>query len=226
MPRIVKAPDVRRSELIAAAQQLFYSKGYERTSVNDIVEKVGVAKGTFYHYFDSKTAVLEAIINETIAQVVAKLQEIIADETLTAIPKWQKALQNSNDWKFKHKDEVLEAGRLLQTEENILLRYKLRIETSKAVASEMTKILEQGVEEGVFDVQFIPETAEIMVANIAKFSDTLNELFFHPEKYDDSLALAIRKHSAVQMAVERLLGAPAGSMPILDKETLIAWFTE
>ena len=38
MTRIVKAPDERRSELIACAQELFYSKGYEGTSVRDIVE--------------------------------------------------------------------------------------------------------------------------------------------------------------------------------------------
>jgi hypothetical protein len=47
MTRIVKAPDERRSELIATAQQLFYTKGYERTSVSDIVKAVGVAQGTF-----------------------------------------------------------------------------------------------------------------------------------------------------------------------------------
>ena len=57
MTRIVKAPDVRRSELIACAQRLFYSMGYENTSVSDIVNEVGVAKGTFYYYFKSKQAI-------------------------------------------------------------------------------------------------------------------------------------------------------------------------
>jgi len=47
MPRIVKAPDVRRSELIANAHQLFHTKDFERTSVNDIVEQVGAQKAPF-----------------------------------------------------------------------------------------------------------------------------------------------------------------------------------
>lgn len=55
MTRTAKDSDERRSELIATAQQLFYSKGYESTSVSDIVKAVGVAQGTFYYYFDSKT---------------------------------------------------------------------------------------------------------------------------------------------------------------------------
>ncbi len=49
MARIVKAPDERRTEFIETAQALFYTKGYERTSVNDIIEAVGVSKGAFYY---------------------------------------------------------------------------------------------------------------------------------------------------------------------------------
>ena len=86
MARTVKPPDVRRSELIATAQHLFYTKGYETTSVSDIIDSVGVAKGTFYYYFDSKQAILEAIIDELMDQSMAILQKIVSDETLAAIP--------------------------------------------------------------------------------------------------------------------------------------------
>ena len=81
MTRIVKAPDERRSELIATAQQLFYTTGYERTSVNDIVKAVGVAQGTFYYYFDSKQAILEALVAELTAQQHVLFQDIVTDET-------------------------------------------------------------------------------------------------------------------------------------------------
>lgn len=87
MARIVKDPDERRSELIASAQQLFYTKGYEHTTVSDIVKAVGVAQGTFYYYFESKMAILEALVNELIAQQTAYYQAIAADETLDAIQK-------------------------------------------------------------------------------------------------------------------------------------------
>ena len=61
--RIRKEPDVRRTELIDAALELFSSVGYEKTTVTDIVKKVGVAKGTFFYYFPTKEAVLETIIH-------------------------------------------------------------------------------------------------------------------------------------------------------------------
>jgi AcrR family transcriptional regulator len=224
MTRIVKTHNERRSEIIATAQQLFFTKGYESTSVNDIVKAVGVAKGTFYHYFDSKTAVLEAIVAQMAEQAVANLQTIISDDSLTAISKWQKVVQHSNGWKLERKAEVIAVNRLMDMDENILLRHKIRTETLKGMAHEMAKIISQGVDEGVFDVEYILETAEIMMVNISTLGETMNELIFNHEKYDDPTTLALQKNAAVQTAVERLLGAPTRSMPIIDNETLIAWF--
>ena len=215
----------RRQELMVAAQQLFYTKGYENTSVNDIIQAVGVSKGAFYHHFDSKTAVLEAIVTQIAEQVVANMQTIIADETLSAIPKWQKVIQISNNWKIERKAEMLETSRLVHMDENILLAHKIRTETLKGMAHEMARIVAQGVDEGVFDVEYIFETAEIMMVNISTLGETMNKLIFNSEKYDDPTTLALQKNAAVQTAVERLLGAPPGSMPIIDNETLIAWFT-
>ena len=214
----------RRQELLAAAQQLFYTKGYESTSVNDIIQAVGVSKGAFYHHFDSKTVVLEAIVAQMAEQAVANLQAIIADDTLSAIPKWQKVVQLSNNWKLERKAEVLQANRLMMMDENILLRHKIRLETINAVATDMSQIIAQGVDEGVFDVQHIPETAVIVIKVISSLSDTMKELLFNPDQCDDPATIAMQKNAAVQTAVERLLSAPTGSMPIIDNETLIAWF--
>jgi len=107
MTRIVKAPEERRSELIACARELFYSKGYESTSVRDIVDKIGVAKGTFYYYFDSKLAVLEAMVDELISHSVALLHEIVADETLPVLEKWVQALQVVVAWKTERKADLV-----------------------------------------------------------------------------------------------------------------------
>jgi AcrR family transcriptional regulator len=214
----------RRQELMAAAQHLFYAKGYENTSVNDIIKAAGVSKGAFYHHFDSKTAVLEAIVAHMMDQAVADLQKIIADETLTAILKWQKVVQLSNSWKLEKEAEIIEVGRILREDENILLHHKLRTEWHKESAPEIAKIINQGVAEGVFDVEHIPDTVAILLTVTSSFNDEVGELITNPDKFDDPAALALKKFAAMQTAVERLLGAPTGSIPIIDEITLIAWF--
>lgn len=60
--KTVKDAELRRQEILMTARELFIKKGYDKTSVNDILKVVDIAKGTFYYYFSSKEEVLEAII--------------------------------------------------------------------------------------------------------------------------------------------------------------------
>ncbi len=62
MARIVKAHAARRNEILDVAQRLIYTKGYEQMTIQDILSDLQISKGAFYHYFDSKQALLEAII--------------------------------------------------------------------------------------------------------------------------------------------------------------------
>lgn len=61
MPRVTKAPDARKNDLVDAARALFLRKGFEKTQVSEIVAELGVAQGTFYYYFKSKDEVLMEI---------------------------------------------------------------------------------------------------------------------------------------------------------------------
>lgn len=56
-----RQPDLRRASLIAAAGELFVAKGVDATTVDDIAAQAGVAKGTFYHYFQTKADMLDAL---------------------------------------------------------------------------------------------------------------------------------------------------------------------
>lgn len=213
----------RRQELIVAAQHLFYTKGYENTSINDIIKAEGVSKGAFYHHFDSKAAVLEATVAQMMDQATADLREIIADETLAAIPKWQKVVQLSQRWKIGQSSEVAEVGRILEKEENILLHHKLRTEWLKN-AHEIAKVVEQGISEGVFNVDHVSETAVLLLTVTSHFNDEVGQLIADQEKFADPVNLAWQKYSALQSVVERLLGAPAGSMPLAEKDAIGGWF--
>ena len=82
LPIKVGVEQAERNAHAPPANQALYP--YERTSVSDIVKAVGVAQGTFYYYFDSKQAILEALAAELSAQKRALYEAIVADETLNA----------------------------------------------------------------------------------------------------------------------------------------------
>jgi AcrR family transcriptional regulator len=226
MARTVKDPDERRRELIASAQKLFYNKGYESTSVSDIVNEAGVAKGTFYYYFDSKQAVLEAMIDDLVAYSVSLIRPIIEDASLTAQEKWIQAFRFIGNWKSNRKSEMIALLGMMMAEENALLRYKTNLKTVDALAGELAKIIGQGVQEGVFNTKFGEDAARIALGSSLTLSTTMYDLLLHPDQYDDPAALAKQNISAVQDAIERILGAEAGSLPLADDAIFDAWFSE
>ena len=66
----------KQDALLNTAYHLFTEKGFQKTSISDIVNEAGVAKGTFYYYFKSKEEVMDAIIERFIEQDVQKVRMI------------------------------------------------------------------------------------------------------------------------------------------------------
>ncbi|MGD8463380.1 MAG: TetR/AcrR family transcriptional regulator [Anaerolineae bacterium] len=224
MTRVTKDPDERRTELIACAQQLFYSKGYERTTVRDIVDALGVAKGTFYYYFDSKQQILEAMVDELIGQSMALLHEIVVDETLPALVKWARAFRELGAWKSERKAELLAMLHVMQMDENLLLRYKVQTTAVQLLSPELAKIIAQGVEEDVLETEYVRESAGITLSIMQGLTDPIYDILLNPRDYEDPLAQAQQEFAAAEAAIERVLGAPPGSLALVDSEALAAWF--
>lgn len=78
--RISKDPETRRQEIVDAARELFLSQGYDKTSVEDIVRKVNVAKGLFYYYFPKKEAILAAIADQFIDEVNEEFSQYLTED--------------------------------------------------------------------------------------------------------------------------------------------------
>ncbi len=66
---------VKREEIISAAQKLIIQKGYRKTSVEDITKEAGIAKGSFYTYFKSKDSLMESIFSEKIEELSKGLED-------------------------------------------------------------------------------------------------------------------------------------------------------
>ena len=73
MARQVKDYDDRYQEFLDVGERLFYTKGYDQTSIQEIIDAVGVAKGLFYYYFRAKGDLLDAIIERSLAQRIPSM---------------------------------------------------------------------------------------------------------------------------------------------------------
>ena len=66
----------RRQQLMEAAKKVFARKGYHSTNVSDIVQEAGVARGTFYLYFEGKRAIFESLLDEFFAKIVEQVKVV------------------------------------------------------------------------------------------------------------------------------------------------------
>jgi AcrR family transcriptional regulator len=223
MARTVKDPDVRRSEILDVARRLFYRKGYEQTSVQDIITEIGIAKGTFYHYFCSKQDLLDAMIERMIEQTLQSLEPLVADDQLSALAKFERFFSDLADWKVENKAFFLDLMNTWYKDENAILRHKVKTTSIEKTMPLLVQIIEQGVAEGVFTADNPADMAEIVLQLGQSFSDTLAKIILNEAHNDDTLAIIERKTIVYHHAIERTLNAPAGSIKLYDLDQVKPW---
>ncbi len=79
----------RRSQIMAAAKQVFAEAGYHGASINSIIEKAQIARGTFYLYFESKAAVFDSILDHAMTDLRARIHRIEVEDPKAPAPQVQ-----------------------------------------------------------------------------------------------------------------------------------------
>jgi AcrR family transcriptional regulator len=226
MARVVKAEAyaVKRNEILDVAQRLVYTRGYERMSIQDILEDLHISKGAFYHYFDSKQAVLEAVIKRMIDTVEQLLIPIVADTHLSAVDKLERFFAASARWKITQKPFFMALLRIWYTDDNALVRQKVSATGIQRVNPLLAAIIRQGVAEGVFTPAYPDEVGHVILSIGYSVGDAVGELLLAFDPASDDFGRVERLVAAYTDAMERVLGAAPGSLTVVDTDMLKEWF--
>jgi AcrR family transcriptional regulator len=229
MARIVKEEEyaARRNEILDAALQLVYSKGYDKMTIQDILDQLQMSKGAFYHYFDSKVAVLEAVVERMATeQVKPMFLAIVEDPQLPALEKLHQYFYMSTSWKTSNKAFLMELMKVWYSDENALVRQKMLTTTVENLGPFFTKIIKQGVHEGVFSTPYPEVASEVTINLIHDLAYASGQMLMSEEvKQSDNLQQVENLYAAYSDALERILGAPKGSIQLMAAEALKVWFS-
>jgi AcrR family transcriptional regulator len=204
MSRIVKDPAQRRAEIIDTARTLFLTKGYEKATMQDVMHTLGIAKGTVYHYFDSKEKLLEAVVSNMIESRMAEIKDQLQKFDGTALEKIQLLTQLGN--LAKEHPELLDP---LNHPTNAALHLRMLVESLGKFTPICAKLIQQGCEEGIFQTTYPLECAEFILSAIQFLTDT----GIHPWTMEE----LERRAKAFPQLIERQLSAPPGSFQFLSK---------
>ncbi len=204
--RTVKAPDIRRAEILQAAQRLFQTKGYAVTSVDEIVREAQVAKGTFYYYFKSKSDILEALARRMVADMAEQAQGIADAPDLSALEKLCGIVGQQNRISDDGQDIVQE----MHAPANRELHDRINVETVLALGPVYAQVVEQGNREGIFQVDDPLSTIQFILAG-SQF--LMGQGIFNWTPQEEMLRL-----QAMLILIERALGAaPNSVVPVLGE---------
>ena len=198
--RRIKEPEVRKSEILDAAQKLFIEKGYAKTTVTDILNVHGLSKGVFYYYFKSKEEVMDAIIMRIVSADVAAAKEIADDPDLPAIPKLFQILFAQKPQNGRGKEEMLEQ---FHQPSNAEMHQKSLVQSILQLTPVLTQVIEQGIRENVMATDYPHETMEFLLVSAQIIFD---EGLFHWDTVK-----AVKKAKAFISIMEATLGAEKGS---------------
>lgn len=198
--RIVKEYEERRNEILETAERLFVTKGYTKTTVNDILKEIGIAKGTFYHYFKSKEEVMDEIIMRIINKDVVKAKRIVSNPNIPVLDKLFQVLMAQSPKSGDIKEKMIEQ---FHQPNNAEMHQKSLVQSIIHVSPVLTEVLEQGIEEGIFSTPYPQETIELLISSAQVIFD--EGLFqWKPEEM-------IRRAKAFIKMMEASVGAKEGS---------------
>jgi AcrR family transcriptional regulator len=220
----VLARSVRRDAFLDAAQRLIQAKGYEQMSIQDVLDAVDTSRGAFYHYFDSKLELLEAVVDRFADAALAEIDPILKDPKLPAARKLERIVGGLARFKAERKELVLAVIEVMNSDGNALFREKLSRMTANRFGPMISSVVRQGIAEGVFSTAWPEETARVILSLIQGYQALALEQFVDRQAHRVSFEAVKRTYAALTEAFERILGAPRGSMQLIDEATLHFWF--
>ena len=220
MARITKEYHVRKNELLNVAQKLFFTKGYRQTSVDAIIKKVGVSKGTFYYYFKSKEDLMNKLVKRTTNQILIEVKKITERTDLDALTKLNKAYITTRNVKLENIDLLKLYLKVLYKDENIVLRHKIYMSNIDLLVPEFAKIIQQGVEEKIFNTPFPRKAAKLIFEVAQTLGDSTAKLFLEMDENPEVVEKLKREVELYEDAIERIIGAKKGSINIVDRRVI------
>ena len=199
--RVVKEAEERREEILDAAEKLFAAKGFDNTSTGDILDAVGIARGTLYYHFKSKEEILDGVIGRITNRLMQDAREIVRKKELPVLERLTKAIMSLNV-ESKIGYEIMEQ---VHRPQNALMHQKMQTTLLAGINPILTELVEEGIEQGICHTQYPESVVEMTILYANTAFDELNITGLSAEQQEKKIAGFIYN-------MERLMGMAEGSL--------------
>lgn len=199
--RVVKEAEERKQEILDAAEMLFGTKGFDNASTGDILNAVGIARGTLYYHFKSKEEILDGVIRRMTDRMMEDAKGIVQNKKMPVLERLTKAIMALNV-ESKIGDEVMEQ---VHRPQNALMHQKMQETLLAGINPIITELVEEGIEQGICHTKYPESVVEMAMLYANAAFDELTIEGISPAQREKKMVGFIYN-------VERLMGMKEGSL--------------
>lgn len=226
MARTIKPHEYaeKRNEILDVVQRMVYGKGFAQMTIQDVLDELKISKGAFYHYFDSKQALLEGLTERMIAAAEQIIIPIVNDPKLSALLKFRQFFDSMSSWKLNQKAFVIGILRAWFADDNALVRQRMNALIDQRIVPLLSQIVRQGIAEGSFASAYPDQVGSVILSLLVGLQTAIGALLFEAQLTPQQKVTEIVACYAVYLdALERILGAQHGTLFHIDSESVQVW---
>jgi AcrR family transcriptional regulator len=202
----------KRDAILDVAQRYIATKGYEQMTTQDLLESLQISRGAFYHYFESKQALLMALVDRMAEQGEQLIVPIASDRTMPPQDKLLRFFATVDQLKRENLKLLFAFLRVWYADENALFRHKLYLARIQRLAPWLAQILQEGVVEGVFTTPYPEHAARMIISLLEDLSYAMIDLLLVEDGTPLDFPRMVQMGDATADALERVLGMKPGSL--------------
>jgi len=222
----VRKGDLKRSSILETAERLFFEKGYEQTSIQDILDALSMSKGGFYHHFASKEAILSEICENRVISSLGQLKWELFGTESGPIDKLNLLLRKVN---LLERESTAFAALLLKVgyvDGDVRIRDRIRSVVIAQLAPFVTDVIAEGLKSGDFFVRNPGQISAIILGMAADNDDSACRVLAKGADSPECVLEIVERLNACRDAVETLLSAPYGSILLFDPARMVSAYRE
>ena len=220
----MKKGDLRRGQILDTAEALFFEQGYDRTSIQDILNRLGISKGGFYHYFDAKETVLREICERKWTEQFDKLRTELYGSRMSPTDKLNLMLRQANLFETSDAHFAALMLKICYRDRDTAIRdYRRRILVDRLTGM-VNDVLIEGMNQDVLHARHPMETGRLLLLLACDVNDEACDLLVEQADNPDRMIRVIELVNVYRESVELLSGAPYGTVLLFDAGEMVrAW---
>jgi len=217
----MKKGEKRRADILRVAEELFYAKGYDATTIQDILNILELSKGGFYHHFESKEQLLETLCGAKIQEAADAGREEAAAYG-GAVDRLNVLLDRSAVWRAEYADFLGVLIRVAYRDNNVLMRDVFARTCREALLPLLEEVVQEGMRAGEFSVQSAQGSARLLMTLLCSLNDDIARLMLSCVDFPPSASAVLELLELYRQAAERMLEAPYGTVVIFQMGRLVS----